>query len=121
MRIGLISNTIWPAELHRLDLERHGLLEHFGATVFSSEAGLWKPDPRIFALTLERLGVAPDRAVFVGDRLMEDIQGAQRAGLRAVFVEGTQDYADIDADAFIPDARIGCIAELPSALERLWD
>ncbi len=121
VRIGLISNTIWPAEVHRLDLERYGLLDHFHTTVFSSETGLWKPDPRIFALTLERLEVAPDRAVFVGDRLMEDVQGAQRAGLRAIFVEGTVDYADIDAGAFIPDARIKRVTELPFALQRLRD
>ena len=121
VHIGLISNTIWPAEVHRLDLERHGLLHHIQATVFSSETGLWKPDPRIFALALNELGVQADRAVFVGDRLMEDVLGAQRAGLRAVFVEGTLDYADIDASAFIPDARVKRLADLPFALQGLWE
>ncbi len=120
VRIGLISNTIWPAEVHRLDLARYGLLDHIEALVFSSETGLWKPDPRIFQLALDQLGVPPKRAVFVGDRLMEDVQGAQRAGLRAVFLEGTIDYADIDADAFLPDARIPRLADLPFALPRLW-
>jgi putative hydrolase of the HAD superfamily len=121
VQIGLISNTIWPAEVHRLDLERHGLLHHFQTTIFSSETGLWKPDPRIFGRALQELDIPAERAVFVGDRLMEDVQGAQRAGLRAVFVEGTLDYADIDASAFIPDARITQLADLPFALARLWD
>jgi putative hydrolase of the HAD superfamily len=120
IRIGLISNTIWPAEVHRRDLARYGLDDHIEAMVFSSETGFWKPDPRIFALALNALGVPAERAVFVGDRLLEDVQGAQRAGLRAIFVEGTQDYADIDATAYLPDARVKRLADLPFTLSRLW-
>jgi putative hydrolase of the HAD superfamily len=121
VRIGLISNTIWPGDVHRLDLERYELLPYFDTMIFSSETTLWKPDPRIFALALERLGAKAERAAFVGDRLLEDVQGAQRAGLRAVFVEGTQDYADIPVDAFIPDARIQRLADLPAALASIWE
>ena len=119
VRLGLISNTLWPAHAHRLDLERFGLLPHLDALAFSSECGLWKPDPRIFELVLHRLGVAPAHAVFVGDRLAEDIHGAQRAGLRAVFVDGARDYEDLDPRAFTPDATIRELTELPAALAEL--
>jgi putative hydrolase of the HAD superfamily len=121
LRIGLISNTIWPAEVHRRDLARYGLEDHIDAMVFSSEAGFWKPDPRIFGVALDALGVAAEGAVFVGDRLLEDVQGAQRAGMRSVFVEGTMDYADIDVAAYLPDARVGHLADLPFALGGLWN
>lgn len=120
VRIGLISNTIWPADAHRHDLARHELLHHFDTTLFSSEIGLWKPDPRIFGLALERVGAAPERTAFVGDRLLEDIRGAQNAGLRAIFLEGTRDYADIRLDSLVPDARIQRLADLPQALAHLW-
>src|SRR5205085_10789612 len=105
----------------RRDLERFGLLRYFGATTFSAECGLWKPDPRVFEITLDQLGAQAENAVFVGDRLLEDVRGAQRAGLKSVFLEGTIDYEDIDASAFTPDARIHRLDELPDALGTLWE
>jgi len=120
VRLGLISNTLWPGDIHRLDLQRYGLLPHLDCLVFSSECRLWKPDTRIFELVLERLGAAPECAVFVGDRLAEDIHGAQRAGLRAVLIEAAQDHEDLDPRAFTPDACIQQLAELPTTLAALW-
>jgi putative hydrolase of the HAD superfamily len=120
VRIGLISNSLWPGDAHRQDLERFGLLSYFGAMSFSSECGLWKPDPRIFQRTLEGLGARVERSVFIGDRLLEDVRGAQRAGLKSVFLEGTIDYEDIDATAFSPDASISRLDQLPDALRAMW-
>ncbi len=45
-RIGLISNTIWPAELHLEDLAELGVLSYFEHTIFSGDAGVWKPHAR---------------------------------------------------------------------------
>src|SRR6478736_7811664 len=75
-RIGLISNTIWPAELHMEDLEEIGLLHFLEHLTFSGEIGMWKPSRQIFQHTLDALGVAPEHAVFVGDNPREDIMGA---------------------------------------------
>jgi putative hydrolase of the HAD superfamily len=119
--IGLISNSIWPGEAHLQDLDRFGLRDYFHATTFSADCGLWKPDPRVFQATLEKLGVRAEHAVFIGDRLLEDVRGAQGAGLKAVFLEGTVDYDDIDIASFAPDARIRYLAELPAALAKLWE
>jgi len=116
IRTGLISNSLWPAHAHHLDLERYGLFELLDHTLFSSETGLWKPDPRIFETSLAALNTSADRAVFVGDRLAEDIHGAHRAGLRSVLLEGTQDYSDLDPTDFHPDATIRRLAELPGSL-----
>jgi len=52
--------------------------------VFSSEVGFRKPDPRIFERALEALGVAPENALFVGDRLYEDVRGAGELGMTTV-------------------------------------
>jgi putative hydrolase of the HAD superfamily len=83
-RVGLVSNT--EAVLTRFDLRRSGLAGCFDAIVLSSEEGLAKPDPRIFAQALALLGVSAERTVFVGNDLHADIAGAQGAGLRAVYV-----------------------------------
>jgi putative hydrolase of the HAD superfamily len=58
----------------------------FDATVFSCEVGFSKPDPRIYALACEQLGVEPARAVFVGDGANDELAGAERAGMRAVLI-----------------------------------
>jgi putative hydrolase of the HAD superfamily len=52
--------------------------------VFSSDVGVRKPSPEIFLRALGELGVAADRALFVGDRLRQDVGGAHGVGMRAV-------------------------------------
>lgn len=54
--------------------------------VRSGEVGLRKPDPRVYALVAERLGVAPDRCVFVDD-LVANVRGAVAAGMTGVLHE----------------------------------
>ncbi len=54
------------------------------AVVTSEEAGAEKPDPRPFRLLLEKLGVAPEQALMVGDDYRKDILGAQALGIAAV-------------------------------------
>lgn len=61
-------------------LERLGVAGRFQVVLSSAEAGAEKPDPRIFRLALERLGVRPERALHVGDEPV-DRDGAAAAGL----------------------------------------
>ena len=65
-----------PDHLHALGLDRR-----LTAVVTSAEAGVAKPDPRIFGLALERLGVAPERSLHVGDSAADE-EGARAAGMR---------------------------------------
>lgn len=90
-RIGLVSNTIWPGEMHLEDLAQMGILPYLEHTIFSGDAGMWKPQPQVFAHMLDALGVAAQHAVFVGDSPREDIAGAQSVGMRAVWVRN-QDF-----------------------------
>jgi putative hydrolase of the HAD superfamily len=75
----------------------------------SGEEGIGKPDERIFALTLERLAVLPRSAVMVGDSLRRDIAGAQRAGLRTVWVNRTG--ASL-GEGHMPDAQVADLRRL---------
>lgn len=80
---GVVSN---------FDRRLPGLLRALGlptdAVVLPSDAGAAKPDPRIFQLALQRLGVPAAAALLVGDHPERDLAGARRAGLRAVDVAG---------------------------------
>jgi putative hydrolase of the HAD superfamily len=87
VKVGLLSNTLWPRELHEQWFARDGVLHLFDATVYSSEIPWVKPHPEAFRAAVRAVGVAdPRRAVFVGDRPFDDIHGAKSAGMRAVLV-----------------------------------
>jgi HAD superfamily hydrolase (TIGR01549 family) len=80
-RLAVLGNQDAAA---RARLKSAGLLESCETVVIYGEVGLEKPDPRIFKLALSRLGVRPDEAAMVGDRLDLDIGPARRLGLLGV-------------------------------------
>jgi putative hydrolase of the HAD superfamily len=85
LKTALVANS-WPdpARLLRGDVEAFGLSELFDVIVFSEEVGSRKPEPEIFLHALRQLGVEPENAMFVGDRLDADVQGAARVGMATV-------------------------------------
>ena len=90
-RIGLI--TVCAEDVPALWSETpfHGL---FDAEVFSCSVGLRKPDPRIYLLCCEQLGVEPSDAIFVGDGANDELAGAERVGMTAVLLEGSPEEPD---------------------------
>lgn len=82
--LGVVSNAFDPAWLLHRDLEQMGIAERIDHAVFSSEVGKRKPHPEIFERALEALEVAPAEALFVGDRLYEDVRGAAELGMTTV-------------------------------------
>ncbi len=115
-RIGLISNTIWPSELHLEDLEEIGVLPYLDHMIFSGELGIWKPNAAIFRHSLEALGAPPEQAIFVGDSPHEDIRGAQAVGMRAVWVRSVEfPLGDVQ-----PDGLVETLPELLPMLEQ-WN
>lgn len=84
LRLAVVSNSEGRvAEL----LARLELLPHFEVVVDSHLEGVQKPDPRIFARALARLGVAPERAVYAGDIPEVDVLGARAAGMAGVLID----------------------------------
>lgn len=90
VRVGLISNTIWPGDLHREDLATLGLWQFIEYAVFQVISVSGNQTRVFFLHVLERLGVNPADAVFVGDSPKEDIRGAQQAGMRAIWVRSPE-------------------------------
>jgi putative hydrolase of the HAD superfamily len=81
LRLGLVSNAVDPPWLLHRDLEELGVAERLDVAVFSSEVGVRKPHPAIFERALGGLGVEPGQALFVGDRLENDVAGAAAVGM----------------------------------------
>ena len=82
----------------------------FDAVISSETVGAYKPHPLPFQRVLEMLGVAPHETVFVGDTLYDDILGAQRAGMRTVWVNGSG--APGDAALVRPDHQVESLTQL---------
>jgi putative hydrolase of the HAD superfamily len=85
IRTAVLSNGIREV-LAELEIQRP-LPVHFDVVVISYDVGCAKPDPRIFQITLERLGMPPERALFVDDRL-ENIDAARRLGIDTLHFTG---------------------------------
>lgn len=97
------------------DVRRLGLADYFDFTLCAEELGVGKPDPRPFCEALKRAGVAAEHAVHIGDHPSDDIGGAQKAGMRAIwFNPGGGPWQQAGGQ---PDAVITNLAELPALLD----
>jgi putative hydrolase of the HAD superfamily len=120
LKIGVLSNTIWPRHEHERIFDRDGVLELIDGAVYSSEIPWTKPHPEAFRSALAAVGVSdPSRAVFVGDRLFDDIYGAKAVGMRAVLVpHSTIPSNQLGSDIGEPDAVIDRLADLLAIVDR---
>jgi len=99
---GCVSN--FDGRLPRI-LAGLGLAELLGVVMLPAEARAAKPDARIFALALARLGVAAAEAAYVGDDADRDLAGARAAGLSAIDATGLATLADLPAQWHGPEAK----------------
>jgi putative hydrolase of the HAD superfamily len=104
-RLGIVSN--YPcAPLVARSMERFGLLQYFSAIVVSGEWGFTKPHPDIYREALRRIDVTLERALFVGDDLVNDVKGPKAVGMRALWFAPHRQSADAaGADGHIVDLR----------------
>lgn len=114
LRLGIVSNTFWPSDLHDADLAACGLLDLLPVRVYSSAVGYVKPHPEIYRRALGAIGARPEETVFVGDRLREDVAGPQAVGLRAVLVEVP--FREERDAAIVPDACLSSLQGLPAVI-----
>ena len=106
--------TNGPADTQFDKLQVTGFDNYFDLFLASSELGVLKPDPRIFARACEKLNVTPGDVWHVGDSLATDVAGAKAAGLTAIWLnrggvkreQGQQE----------PDFEIQTLTELPPLL-----
>ena len=103
VRLAVVSNSDGRAEEA---LRAAGLLDYFAVVLDSQLVGVEKPDPAIFRLALERLGVAAADALYVGDLYEVDVVGARAAGMDVVLVDPLRTHGGADVRTY------GSVAEL---------
>ena len=113
-KLGLITNG--APDLQREKIQGSGLALYFDSITISGEIGVGKPDPRIFRAALDALEVGPDPTVMVGNSLKRDIAGAQRVGMRAIWLN--RSVAACRSD-MVPHAETANLSELPALIEKL--
>jgi putative hydrolase of the HAD superfamily len=105
------SNAPFPPEMMRRQVDGNGVGELVEAVVFSSEVGRRKPAAEIYRAVLDTLGVDPEQALFVGDRVREDYDGPRAMGMRAVLC--TAHSAAVPPPGI---ATISALSDLPGIL-----
>ena len=85
-KLGLISNSYDPKIFELID-SKFGLSKIFDYVGLSYEVGLIKPDERLFKLVLENIGVKEEEAVMVGDTLKDDVEAAEKIGIRGILFD----------------------------------
>ncbi len=86
LKVGVLSNTLWPRVWHEEFFRRDGVLDLIDGAVYTSEVPWTKPAPEAFQAAAASVGVDPEACVFVGDRLFDDIWGASNVGMRTIHV-----------------------------------
>ncbi len=107
-KLGLVTNG--PSRTQRPKIEQFQLIDYLDLLIVSEEVGVAKPDPAIFAIALEQLGVAPSEALFVGDSPEFDLRGAAAAGMPFIWMNPHGEY--LPADVGQPIAVIERLSEL---------
>jgi putative hydrolase of the HAD superfamily len=116
IKIGVLSNTMWPRAHHERIFDRDGILDLIDGAVYSSEIPWTKPHPEAFRAAMAAIGVTEaGECVFVGDRPFDDVHGARGAGMRTVLVPNSEVPTFADAE---PDAIIERLADLPTLIDR---
>lgn len=100
-RVAALSNSDGRAEALVTSL---GIAREFEFVVDSADAGMEKPDARIFLLACERLGLPPAQCAYVGDLVSVDVEGAAAAGMRPVLMDLYGSYRPAEVPAGVPRA-----------------
>ncbi|SDW23810.1 HAD family hydrolase [Paenibacillus sp. CF384] len=91
-RSGLITNGRNAVQYGKLD--QLGIRDAFEFILVSEEAGVKKPDVRIFQMAINKLQVPAEECIYVGDHPINDIEGASMAGMRTIWIRGKHSWKD---------------------------
>lgn len=107
--MGLISNTPWIPEAHDEELYRHSFSQYFRFRLYSSGERTWKPHRPIFQKAINLLNLPANEIAYVGDRVIDDVQGAQNAGMTGILIDRSNSFVtenhDVSPDWTFTDLR----------------
>jgi HAD superfamily hydrolase (TIGR01549 family) len=114
-RLGVVSNFYGNLEAACLS---SGLAPLFAVMTDSCRVGVEKPDPAIFRAALEQLRASPETALYVGDSLKRDCEGARRSGMGFIWV-APEDVQAAEARTSAPRSVLAAVTRLPDLLKVL--
>lgn len=91
-KTGLITNGKTLIQYGKIDQLR--IRNDFDLIIVSEEAGVKKPDPRIFEMALMELELTPEQCIYIGDHPVNDIEGASRVGMGTIWMKVNQPWKD---------------------------
>lgn len=110
-QLALVTNG--APDLQREKIQGAKLERYFDNILISGEVGIGKPDPQIFKLALEAIAASPSETVMVGDSLSRDILGAQKAGLKGIWLNRSESKP---TDEVTSDVQITSLSEMHKLL-----
>jgi 2-haloalkanoic acid dehalogenase type II len=113
-KLALVSNTV-PDEAEYA--RNCGLMPYFDTILLSCETGCIKPQPEIYLLAAQRLRVAPEACIFVGDGGSQELRGAKAIGMQAIRIE-RMTRAEGERDSCF-DAQVKDLHELLEWLDKV--
>lgn len=112
--LAVVSN--WRKQSLKSDIEKLGILSFFDYIADSSVEGVSKPDPSIFNIVLNHLGIKPNEVIHIGDLYYSDVVGAENAGINAVL------FDELDALGEVFNCqRIRKITDILKVLEKDYE
>ena len=108
--------TLFALTNGNADIERVGIAVFSGA-VSSADVGASKPDQKMFTAVLKKADVQACRAVHIGDHLSDDVFGANRAGMRAIWFN--HEGLATNNSGYKPTAEVHALADLPDVIASL--
>ena len=110
-QLALVTNG--APDLQRGKIQGANLARFFDAILISGEVGIGKPDCRIFKMALDALAASPSETVMVGDSLTRDILGAQRVGLKGIWLNRLRNDT---TSQVTPDVQIENLSQIHELL-----
>ncbi|WP_447459452.1 HAD family hydrolase [Streptococcus ovis] len=107
--LGIIANQ---GEQLKERLENFGVLPYFEVIVGSADVGLRKPDVAIFDYALTQAGVLPEEAIYVGDRIDNDMVPAKKLGMTTIWIQQGLGKYNQESLEFPCDDRIEKVSDL---------
>jgi HAD superfamily hydrolase (TIGR01549 family) len=120
LQLGMISNASDKDDVNRL-IDAADLRDYFNPILISAEFGRRKPDPSLFNAVLQAWSLPPDEVVMIGDTLSHDILGAQRTGLRNIWLTAQADTVLNRAFAgqIVPESVAADLRQLPDLIRQM--
>ena len=106
--LAVISNSDGTVEG---ELKSAGIAEYLEFVIDSSNVGVEKPHPEIFEMGLERAGIEPQEAIYVGDTYPTDVGGAELAGLRGILIDWVGAYPDATCPRITSLSQLNALVE----------